>query len=166
MTNNVLVLCDPERQASEVAQLAARSGDSIGLVSTVLRPAEVRAVGCRVEEERDYGGVSVQAFDEPIIAGAAVAQLSAIVDAIIVHHLGVWAERLAEHFGDARDRLEMELASVTSVMTAGLTDIVLVSTPPSAEDTPAARLHRWMLDTFRPHCTEVLDLTSSATSGA
>ncbi len=165
MTSNLLVLCDPERHTNEVAELAARSGDSLGLVSTVLRPYEVRHVGCRVEEERDFGGKRVQAFDEPLIAGAAMAQLSAIVDAIVLHHLEVWAERLSEHHGEARDRLEMELASVTSVMNAGLTDIVLVSSPPSSADTPAARLHRWMLDTFRPHCTEVIDLTATSPSG-
>mgnify|MGYP000582285683 CR=1 FL=1 len=167
MSNNLLVLCDPDRDQVEIARIAARSGATIGLVSTAVRPQDMPAVGCRVEEVRDYGGVSVQALDEPLIAGAALAQLSSFTDAVIVHHLGQWAERLTAHHIESPERLDLELISMGSVMNAGLTDVILVSTPmEEGRSAPlgaaAEQLHRRMLEILGPYCAEVIDLSRAA----
>ncbi|HKX45265.1 MAG TPA: hypothetical protein VJP77_00975 [Planctomycetota bacterium] len=162
MTVNVLLLGDPAGAAEAAARTASRAGDDVGLVSTVLRPDELRAVDSRVEETREFGGVAVQAFDEPLIVGAAVAQLSSFCDSVIVHHLDAWADRLVEHHGDAWDRLEMEVASMKTVLDAALADIVLVSAPARAGDAPAARLHRRMLEVFGPYVTETVRLDGAA----
>lgn len=159
MARNILILCDPERAAQKISAMAQSSGSTLGFVNTRVDPAELRTSGCRIEEERDYGGASFHAFDEPLSVATAIAQLAGYADAVVVDRLDDWATRLCRFHKDDAERITAELTSVTSVMSAHLADVLLVSALPSQGKDDAAGLHRRMLDEFRPQCTQVIDLT-------
>lgn len=159
MARNILILCDPERAAAKVSAIAQESGSTLGWVNTRVDPLAPKTSGSRIEQEREYGGASFHAFDEPLSVATAIAQLAGYADAVVVDRLDDWATRLSRFHGDDSEQITAELTSVSSVMSAHLADVLLVSAPPSQGKDEAAELHRRMLDEFRPVCTEVLDLT-------
>lgn len=156
MTQNLLVLCD-SGLAVRIAALAARSGSTLGLVNTCLDPGQLKPSGGRIEEQRLWGDVAFHAFDEPLCVGSAIAQLAGYADAVVVNRLDDWAQRMCDFWRDSDERIASELTSVTSVLSAHLADVVLVSASPRLGDERAAALHRRMLDEFLPHCSR-LDL--------
>jgi adenosyl cobinamide kinase/adenosyl cobinamide phosphate guanylyltransferase len=161
MGQNILVLCaDDARAAKEAASRAGAVGDSLGVVNTCMAPADVRKVGSRISETRSYGGAEVEAFDEPITVGSAVAQLAGFADAVIVDRLDDWAKRLLAYYADkegTEDRIVEEIAGVTTVMNADLAELVLVSRPVQGTG-PEAELHSRILEAVREHLTEVVEL--------
>ena len=161
MARNILILCDPERAAGKISALTRSSGSTLGLVNTRVDPSELRTSGARIEEERDYGGASFHAFDEPLSVGTAIAQLAGYADAVVVDRLDDWAARLCRFHKDDGERITAELTAVSSVMSAHLADVLLVSALPSQGKDEVAELHRRMLDEFRLRCTQVIDLTRS-----
>jgi hypothetical protein len=159
MAQNLLVLCGPAGAAAEIGALAQRSGATLGLVNTRVDPSELRVSGKRIEELRDYGGISFHAFDEPLCVGSAIAQLAGYADAVVVDRLDDWAARLQRFHEGESERIASELTSVSSVLAARLADVLLVSAPQSQAESEEAELHRRMLDELRPHFTRVIDLT-------
>jgi|SRR6185436_14040211 len=157
MARNILILCDPERAAAKISALARDSGSTLGFVNTRVDPSGTS--GTRIEKQREYGGASFHAFDEPISVATAIAQLAGYADAVVVDRLDDWAARLCRFHSDDSERITAELTSVSSVLSAHLADVLLVSAPPSQQKDEAAELHRRMLAEFRPVITEVLDLT-------
>lgn len=157
MARNILILCDPERSAAKVSALAQDSGSTLGYVNTRVDPSGTS--GTRIEQEREYGGASFHAFDEPISVATAIAQLAGYADAVVVDRLDDWAARLCRFHREDAERITAELTSVSSVMSAHLADVLLVSALPLQGSDEVAELHRRMLDEFRPQCTQVLDLT-------
>jgi hypothetical protein len=162
MVRNILILCGPDGAAGPAARLAARlaaeAGDDIGRVHTALAPSAIKASGCRVEEERDFGGVRMGTLDEPLEVGAAIAQLVGHADAVVLDRLDDWAGRLLGHHDDEAD-IASELTSVESVMNARLADLVLLVTPPGDEQGGVADLTRSMLGKYEPLCQAVVDAT-------
>lgn len=159
MARNILILCDPARSAAKVSAIAQDSGSTLGYVNTCVEPSGTS--GTRIEKEREYGGASFHAFDEPVSVATAIAQLAGYADAVVVDRLDDWAVRLCRILKDDSERITAELTSVSSVLSAHLADVLLVSALPSQKKDEAAELHRRMLAEFRPVCTEVLDLTRS-----
>jgi adenosyl cobinamide kinase/adenosyl cobinamide phosphate guanylyltransferase len=156
MVRNIMILCGPEGAAEFAARIAAEAGDDLGLINTRLDPKSVKASGCRIEEEREYGGHTMAAFDEPLEVGAAIAQLLGHADAVVVDRLDDWAGRLlARH--DEEAAIESELTSVDSVLKAQLADIVLLVSPPDGRDDEVARLARRMVERFSALSDVVVD---------
>lgn len=158
MAENILILCAPGVAAEKISTVVQRSGTTLGLVNTCLDPSKQKTSGGRIEELRIFGGTTYHAFDEPFSVGSAIAQLAGYADAVLVVRLEDWARRLCGFFTD-QDRIISEVTSVTSVLSAQLADVVLVSSPSANGADPAIALHRTMLDEFRPHFTQVIDLT-------
>ncbi len=156
MAENILVLCgDDQRAEAEATVAAQRFGETIGLVNTCLTPDQMRKVGSRIEEERNFCGIEVSAFDEPLGVGSAVAQLAGFADAVIVVRIDDWAQRLLDHYKSKIDRINEEIAGVTTIMTADLAELVFVSRPAIGEG-PVADLHRRILAEMAPHVTATL----------
>ena len=161
MTQNILVLCSPGQDALttglRVTQEAVRRagggpGDALGLVNTCLAPEEMLKTGSRIEQERHFGALAVSALDEPLGVGAAVAQLAGFADAVLVARLDDWAGRLHAHYGDRLERIEEEIAGVTSILSAGLCELVLLSRPVQGTG-PVATLYQRMLREIEPRLT-------------
>lgn len=155
MAENILVTGpDTADTARLAADAAARFGDDIGYVDPRLTPEQVRKVGSRIEEEREYGGHRVAAFDEPLTVGSAVAQLAGFADAVIVDRLECWAAHLDRKYDASMDdRIVEEIAATTTVMTADLAELVFVT----SADSPAGRageIHRRILAAMAAHVTE------------
>lgn len=162
MTRNVLILCGPDGAAEVAARLAAEAGDDLGLVNTRIDPSQVKASGCRIEAERDYGGLRLATFDEPLDVGAAIAQLVGHADAVVIDRLDDWAGRLLDQFDDDRPAVESALTSVSSVMKAQLGDLILLVQPPEAGGSPKLRLTQEIIERFRPLCELVVDARQTA----
>jgi hypothetical protein len=162
MTRNILILCGPASAADKAGSLAAQAGSTLGLVNTCLDPSAVKTRGGRIEEQRAYGGHTFHAFDEPLSVGSAIAQLAGYADAIVVDRLDDWAGRLTKKFGADEERIASEVTSVTSVLSAHLADVVLLSAPATLAAGAAAELHRHMLAEFQKHLTQVIDLTKQS----
>jgi len=166
MTRNVLILCGPEGAAELAARLAAEAGDDLGLVSTRIDPGQVKTSGCRIETEREYGGLRLAGFDEPLDVGAAIAQLVGHADAVVVDRLDDWAGRLLGHFEkDVQASIESALTSVASVMKAQLGDLILLVHPPASAADARGRLTQAMIERFRPLCELVLDARQGQAQG-
>ena len=159
MAENILILCGPEGVPEKVSAISRKSGSTLGLVNTCLDPAQMQKSGKRIEELRDWGGVTYHAFDEPLAVGSAIAQLAGYADGVVVDRLDDWAARLVRFHKDDGDTITAELTSVTSVLSAQLADVVLVSRPAAKTPDAAAELHRRMLAEFGPHFTRVVDLS-------
>ena len=158
MTRNVLILCGPEGAADLAARYAAQAGDDLGLVNTRIDPSQVKASGCRIETEREYGGLALATFDEPLDVGAAIAQLVGHADAVVIDRLDDWAGRLLGHFEkDVQASIESALTSVASVMKAQLGDLILLVQPPLSVTDEPSRLTQTMIERFRPLCELVVD---------
>ena len=158
MTRNVLILCGPQGAADLAARLAAEAGDDLGLVNTRIDPKQVKSSGCRIEAEREYGGLTLATFDEPLDVGAAIAQLVGHADAVVIDRLDDWAGRLLGHFEkDVQAAVESALTSVASVMKAQLGDLILLVHPPAAAADAQGRLTQEMIERFRPLCELVVD---------
>jgi hypothetical protein len=159
MAENILILCGAANPAEKTSSIARASGSTLGLVNTCLDPSQMMISGKRIEEMRDWGGVSYHAFDEPLAVGSAIAQLAGYADAVVVVRLDDWAERLVRFHAEKSEYIDAELTSVTSVLSAHLTDLVLVSRPATNGKDRGAELHRRMLAEFGPHLTRTVDLT-------
>ena len=156
MVRNILIQCGPDGAAALAARLAAEAGDDLGLVNTKLDPKQVKATGCRIEEDRDYGGQTMGTFDEPHEVGAAIAQLVGHADAVVIDRLDDWATRLLDRHDDPA-AVESELTSVCSVLTAQISDIILLVNPPDETASEAARLTQSMIERFSALCDVVID---------
>jgi adenosyl cobinamide kinase/adenosyl cobinamide phosphate guanylyltransferase len=159
MAENILILCGAPSPAEKVSSVSRDSGSTLGLVNTCLDPAKMQISGKRIEELRTWGGATYHAFDEPLAVGSAIAQLAGYADAVVVDRLDDWAERLVRFHKEKSEYIDAEVTSVTSVLSARLADVVLVSRPPSNDKNPAAALHRRMLAEFGPHLTRTVDLS-------
>lgn len=157
MAENILILCAPGVAAEKISAVVRRSGSTLGLVNTCIDPSKQKASGGRIEESRSFGGTTYHAFDEPFSVGSAIAQLAGYADAVLVVRLEDWARRLCASFTD-QERITSEVTSVTSVLSAQLADVVLVSSPSASGADPATALHRTMLAEFEKHFTQVIDL--------
>lgn len=157
MAENILVVGPDSADTAQVAgDAAARFGDDIGYVNPRLAPEDVRKVGSRIEEDRDFGGHTVSAFDESLTVGSAVAQLAGFADAVIVDRLECWAVHLdAKWDASFDDRIVEEIAAVTTVMTADLTELVFV-TSAEAPTGRAGEIHARILAAMDEHLTERL----------
>jgi len=155
MAENILVIGpDTADTARVAAEAAARFGDDIGYVDPRLSPEAIRKVGSRIEEEREFGGHTVSAFDEALTVGSAVAQLAGFADAVIVDRLECWAQHLDAKWDASFDeRIVEEIAAVTTVMTADLAELVFVSAaePPTGR---AGEIHARILAAMAEHVTE------------
>lgn len=161
MVRNILILCGPDGADELAARLAAEAGDDLGLVNTQFDPKHIKATGCRIEEERSFGGVSMAAFDEPHEVGAAIAQLVGHADAVVIDRLDDWAGRLLDRHTD-QAAVESELTSVCSVMTAQISDIILLVNPPAAPTSEVDRLTQDMLERVGALCDVVIDARHGA----
>ncbi len=162
MVQTVLIVCGPEGAAGYAAALAARSGSDIGLVATGRDPAQLKASGRRIEEDRDYGGRVLSAFDEPLAVGSAVAQLAGHADAVVVDRLDTWAARLASHFAGDAESIDAEITALRSVMSARLLDLFLVTGAAGDGQGSAAALLRRILKELEPLCHAVVEMTDGA----
>lgn len=157
MAENILVTGpDAAETARVAAEAAARYGDDLGYVDPRLDPEAVRKVGSRIEEEREFGGHTVSAFDEALTVGSAVAQLAGFADTVIVDRLECWATHLANKYDASMDdRIVEEVAAVTTVMAADLAELVFITdpTPPTGR---AGEIHARILEAMAPHVTERL----------
>jgi len=160
MARNVLILCGPDGAARHAADWAALSGSDLGLVHTCRDPAELRSSGGRIEQDRDYGGRVLSAFDEPLAVGSAVAQLAGHAEAVVVDRLDDWAARLSAHYADDSESIDAELTALRSVMNAQLLDLYLISRAAGTGDEAAAALHRRMLAELQPLCEVVVDAST------
>lgn len=160
MPSNVLVFCGDGGAAELVASLAARSGEDVGLVDTRQQPGEEWTSGGRIEQEREYGGVPVWAFDDAIAVGSAVAQLAGHADSVIVDRLDDWANHLHQQLGDDEEALESEITSMASVLRAQLADLLLVTRPLESVDGPGRAVFEQVLETLRPLCDTIVDASS------
>jgi len=156
---SILLLCGPDGADDYAVQLAAASGDDLGLVNTAIAPGDLKASGCRIEDERPYGGQALSVLDEPLSVGSAIAQLAGHADAVILDRLDDWAARLHQHDDDEAD-IASEITSVESVIAGQLADVVLISRPTGTLEGAAGAWHQRMLDAYTPLCDTVLDLTS------
>jgi hypothetical protein len=154
MADNILVLAhDVDVGARTASSLALEYGDVLGLVDTRTPPEAVRKVGSRIEEERTWGGTKVSAFDEPLTVGSALAQLAGFADAMLVDRLDDWAVKLTTKYGDDEDdRITAEILGLTTMMTADLAHIVLLSRPAGGAGRVAS-VHARILAAIAPHVT-------------
>jgi len=160
MAQNLLVQVASDGSPQRVSALARESGSTLGFVNTCIDLTAMATPGKRIEEEREFGGATYHAFDEPLSVGSAIAQLAGYADAVVVWRLDDWAGRLVRHFTgpDGHEYITAELTAIVSVMNAHMADVLLVSVPVLAGDDPIATLHRRMLAEFRAH-TRLVDLT-------
>jgi len=160
MVQNILIYCGPDGAAEFAGKLSRSSGDDLGLVNTCLDPSEVKTSGCRIEDERTYGGVEMSAFDEPIAVGSAVAQLAGHADAVVIERLDDWVDRLAGHHGSDKSSITAEITSMCSVMKAGLLDMLIVTRKQDEGSNPNAALLAEVLAQVEPLCSVVADLST------
>lgn len=159
MGRNILVFPGEPGFESTVARFAREQGSDLGLVLTQIPLQAEKVFGGRVEEDRLFGGVTFQTFDEPVFVGAAIAQLAGHADVVVLSDLKHWSERLLERFPDNDVDLQAELKSLRSVMQAGMTDLVLVTgTKTSPEDSAAGgALLRDLIRELEQSCSLVAD---------
>ena len=154
MSQNILLLCDASGEKEFAARWATRTGSDLGLVLTAIDLHREKLSGGRIEDEREYGGVTFNAFDEPVFIGSAIAQLAGHAEAVVVDSLDDWAARLRVKFGDNDIEIDSEISSLTSVMRAAMCGLLLLSRradlPP-----PAAEVHRRILQQIDP-CLKVI----------
>jgi len=130
MGENIIILCGDGSIQDYVSELATRSGEDLGLVLTAIAFEDEKVSGGRIEEDRRYGKETFQTFDEPIFIGSAIAQLAGHADAVVVDSLDDWAQRLLMRFPDDPVELDAEISSLTSVMKAGMSDLLLLIKKP------------------------------------
>jgi len=159
MADNILVLAhDLDVGARTATTAALEFGDVIGLVDTRTPPEAVRKVGSRIDEERDYGGAKVSAFDEPLTVGSALAQLAGFADAMVVDRLDDWAHKLAAKYDvDEDDRITAEILGLTTMMNADLAHIVLLSRPHGGSDRVAS-VHARIVAAITPHLSRTVSV--------
>jgi adenosyl cobinamide kinase/adenosyl cobinamide phosphate guanylyltransferase len=121
-----IVLHAPRGEVAYAAQTARAAGDDLGLVLTSIDFEREKVSGGRVEEDRSYAGTTFQTLDEPIFIGSAIAQLAGHADAVVLDGLEDWAARLLLRFPDDPIAVDAEIASLVSVMKAGMSRLVLV----------------------------------------
>ena len=117
--------------------------------------------GGRVEEDRDYAGTVFQTFDEPIFIGARTPELrrkGIYGAAIVVDSIEDWSVRLQRRFPDDPVELEAEVSSLTSVMKAGMSRLILVV----RDSGPAPALTKKVLATLDPFTQCVVDVRGGA----
>jgi adenosyl cobinamide kinase/adenosyl cobinamide phosphate guanylyltransferase len=150
MASNI-VLHAPAGAVPYAVELARSAGDDLGLVLTAIEFAHEKVSGGRVEEDRDYAGATFNTFDEPIFIGSAIAQLAGHADAVVVDALEDWCARLLRRFPDDPVELDAEVSSLTSVMKAAMSRLILVVREDvAAPGAPQALVKRvlGMLDPF------------------
>lgn len=159
MGENYIILCADGSVADYAARLAAPSGDDLGLVLTAIEFKDEKVSGGRVEEDRPYGGHTFQTFDEPVFIGSAIAQLAGHADAVVLDSLDDWARRLLARFPDDPVELDAEIASLTSVMKAQMSDLFLICRKPELmTGTKEIRaLTERILSKVDPHAAGVVD---------
>ena len=158
MARIVLVHAADPGPVGYAAQVAAASGPDRGLVLTAIEFHREKVSGGRIEEERDYAGTTFSAFDEPIYIGSAIAQLAGHAESVLMDGLEDWAGRLLRRFPDDPIALDAEISSLTSVMQARMSDLVLVARPDSPREPEVAELLRRVLAAVEPRCDAVVDL--------
>jgi adenosyl cobinamide kinase/adenosyl cobinamide phosphate guanylyltransferase len=157
MASNILVHA-PAGAVPYAVELARATGSDLGLVLTAIEFAQEKVSGGRVEEDRNYAGTVFQTFDEPIFIGSAIAQLAGHADAVVVDSIEDWSMRLQRRFPDDPVELEAEVSSLTSVMKAGMSRLILV-----VRDTgPAQALTKKILATLDPFTQCVVNVRGGA----
>jgi hypothetical protein len=132
MGDNIIILCGDEIASYLASEIAIKAGDDLGLVLTAIDFEDEKVSGGRIEEDRSYGKGTFQTFDEPIFIGSAIAQLAGHADSVIVDSLDDWAHRLLLRFPDSPTELDAEVASLSSVMKAQMSDLILLARKPEA----------------------------------
>jgi len=142
MSRNFIVHTAGSGPVAYAARIAAASGEDRGLVLTAIDFHREKVSGGRIEEERDYAGVSFNTFDEPVFIGSAIAQLAGHAEAVVVDGLEDWAVRLQLRFPDDPIELDAEISSLLSVMQARMTDLILIARTNGASELTSRILDR------------------------
>ncbi|MBL8841864.1 MAG: hypothetical protein JNL90_10095 [Planctomycetes bacterium] len=158
MARNVLILAPSRGPVAHAAELAARSGEEVGLVLTSIDLGREKVSGGRIEEERDYAGITASALDEPVFIGSAIAQLAGHCETVIVDGLERWIERVVERFPDDPIERDAEVLSLLSVMQARMADLLLIARPALPLAAVARELLMRALDLAKKHADEVITL--------
>jgi adenosyl cobinamide kinase/adenosyl cobinamide phosphate guanylyltransferase len=161
MASNIILHAGPGPVRYAV-QCATAAGDDLGLVLTAIEFEREKVSGGRVEEHRDYAGTSFQTFDEPIFIGSAIAQLAGHADAVVIDSLEDWTARLLRRFPDDPIALDAEIASLTSVMKARMSELIMVVRDDVVAAGPARTLLQKILAAVGPETQSVIDLRGGA----
>ncbi len=157
MARNVLILAPSSGAVKRAAELAARNGGEIGLVLTSIDLLREKVSGGRIEEERDYAGVTASTLDEPVFIGSAIAQLAGHCEVVIVDGLERWIERVVQRFPDDPIERDAEVLSLLSVMQARMADLLLIARPSLPLEASCRELLTRALDAARKHADEVIE---------
>ncbi len=157
MATNVLIHAATRGPVAHAARLAMAAGHDVGLVATSIELGQEKLSGGRIEEERDYAGATVNALDEPVFIGSAVAQLAGHAEAVIVDGLESWVERVMQRFPSDPIERGAEISSLVSVMEARMADLILIARPLAAGSS-ACELFALVLAAAEKHADTILDL--------
>jgi len=157
MASNIL-LHAPSGAVPYATELARAAGSDLGLVLTAIDFAREKVSGGRVEEDREYAGTTFQTFDEPIFIGSAIAQLAGHADAVVVDSIEDWSGRLLQRFPDDPVELEAEVSSLTSVMKAAMSRLILIVREDAPPAGAARALVKKILATLDPFAQCVVDV--------
>ena len=169
MARNVLVYAAESGPIQYAAKAAAAAGDDLGLVLTAIEFHREKVSGGRIEEEREYGGVRFNAFDEPVFIGSAIAQLAGHAESVVVDGLEDWCGRLLQRFPDDPIELDAEISSLFSVMQARMCDLLLIARPETGADPKVRALLARLIAQLEPKVDAIVELRRGppkATKGA